>query len=206
MDNGIINITRYFNCLMFYLSNTGVTEMTDVTNKPDVTEIADASEKLEVTEVTDVTEKPEVNEPEVNEATDATEKPKVIHPQIKMTITQALGDRHPLVDGVPLKFTCKAFSDNEYGLDKFVDIEWTGVSFKKSLWVKQLDTKRQPDHIERVLQFRPCLEYHAGDYTCHLTVRDKDGSTFMVNETKELKRKYHRLLNLTATYVAISVL
>ena len=196
--------------------------MTDVTNKPDVTEIAEVTEKPEVTEAIDATEKPEATDVpkqpevteatdvtekiEVTEATDATKKPEVIHPQIKMTITQALGDGHPLVDGVPLKFTCKAFSDNEYGLDKFIDMRWTGVGFKKSLWVKQFDIKREQDHIERVLQFRPCLEYHAGDYTCHLTVRDKDGSTFMVNETKELKRKYYRLMNLTATYVAVSVL
>ena len=182
--------------------------MTDVTNKPDVTEIADVTEKPEVTEATDVTEKPEVTEatevtekPEITEATVATKKPEIVRPQIKMTITLALGDGHPLVDGVPLKFTCKAFSDNNYGLDKFIDMTWTGVSFKKSLWVKQFDIKRQQDHIERVLQFRPCLEYHAGDYTCHLTVKDKDGSTFVVNETKELERKYHRLMNLTATWL-----
>ena len=176
-----------------------VTETADVTKTPEAIETAAVTETPEETETAAVTETPEETEtayvtykPEVTETADLTKKPEVIqkvYPQIKMTITQALGDGHPLVDGVPLKFTCKAFSDNNYGLDKFVDIKWTGVSFKKSLWVKQFEIKRQHDHIERVLQFRPCLEYHAGDYTCHLTVRDKDGSTFMVNETKELKRK-----------------
>ena len=125
---------------------------------------------------------------------DVTKKPEVIQkvrPQVKVMITQALGNRHPLVDGVPQTLTCQVFSDENYGLDKFIDMRWSGVSFQKSLWVKQYPIKKEKDHIERKLEFRPCLEYHAGDYTCHLTVRDKDGSTFMVNETKQLKRKYH---------------
>ena len=160
-----------------------------------------------MTEIADITRRPEtagvtviIKKPEVTETVDVTKKPEVIqkvHPQIKMTITQALGDGHPLVDGVPLKFTCKAFANNNYRLDKFVDMKWTGVGFQKSLWVKQSPIKKQQSYIERVLQFRPCLEYHAGDYTCHLTVRDKDGSTFMVNETKQLKRKYHRLMSFS---------
>ena len=125
---------------------------------------------------------------------DVTKQPEVIQkvrPQVKAMITQALGNRHPLVDGVPQTLTCQVFSDENYGLNKFIDIRWSGVSFQKSLWVKQYPIKKENDHIERKLEFRPCLEYHAGDYTCHLTVRDKDGSTFMVNKTKQLKRKYH---------------
>ena len=162
-----------FKVLIFSLAD--VTETVDVTKKPDVTETSDVTKKPDVTKTADVTKEPEVIQ-------------KNVHPQ--MTITQALGDGHPLVDGVPLKFTCKVFSDNNYRLDEFIDMKWTGVSIKKSLWVKEYPIKKEKDHIERMLEFRPCLEYHAGDYTCHLTVRNKDGSTFTVDQTKQLKRKY----------------
>ena len=181
-----------------------MTEIVNVIRKPDMTEAVDVTKKPDVTETADVTKKPETadvtKKPDVTETTDVIKKPIIIQkvrPQIKMTITQALGDGHPLVDGVPLKFTCKVFSDNYYRLDEFIDMKWTGVSIKKSLWVTEHPIKKERDHIERKLEFRPCLEYHAGDYTCHLTVRGKDGSTFTVEQTKQLKRKYHMLMNLT---------
>ena len=111
-------------------------------------------------------------------------------PQVTMTITQSLGSGHPLLDGTALRLVCKASNSSSYSLDKFVDMKWTGIGlWKKSLWVKESRIDKYQNAIVKALLFHPCLEYHAGEYTCHLTVKDENNSTFMINKTVELKSK-----------------
>ena len=105
-----------------------------------------------------------------------------------MTVTRGLGDGHPLVDGTPIKLTCIAFRDENYSVYNFADVGWTGVKY--SLWITQSEIKRSYKYIQRTLTFRPCLEYHAGEYTCHLTVKDIFGYKFLVNKTIKLESKY----------------
>ena len=91
----------------------------------------------------------------------------------------------PLLDAVRYGLTCKA-CDSKFNL---VNINWSGVRYQKSVWITELQVKRVGFCIERDLDFRPYLEYHAGDYTCHLTIKDNDGSTFVVNKTVNIKSK-----------------
>ena len=104
-----------------------------------------------------------------------------------MTVTRGLGDGHPLVDGTPIKLTCIAFRDENYSVYNFADVGWTGGKY--SLWMTHSKIRRNYKYIQRTVIFRPYLEYHAGEYTCHLTVKDENNSTFMINKTVELKSK-----------------
>ena len=101
-----------------------------------------------------------------------------MHPDVKMKITQLI-TWPPLVDGINMKLTCIA--KRKYD---FITIKWTG---KKSIWVKQSEITKQGDSIKVDLLFIPWLESHAGVYTCHLVMKDKNNSTFMLNKDVEVK-------------------
>lgn len=109
--------------------------------------------------------------------------------RVNVTITQSLTGGHPLVDGIAMRLICRAYNNSIYSLDKFIDMRWTGV--KKSLWITESQISKQRDFATKTLYFRPCLEYHAEEYTCQLTVRDQDNSTFVINKIMKLKSKYH---------------
>ena len=113
-------------------------------------------------------------------------------PHVTMTITQSLAGGHPLVDGIAMRLTCRAYNNSIYSLDKFIDMRWSGLGLqRKSLWITESKISKHRGYATKHLYFRPCLEYHAGEYTCHLTVRDKDNSTFVISKIMKLKSKYH---------------
>ena len=108
-------------------------------------------------------------------------------PQVEIMVTGASRKKLPLLDAVRYTLTCKA-CDNKFNL---VDINWSGVRYLKSIWITESQLKRDRICIERELEFRPYLDYHVGDYTCHVTIEDNDGSTFVVNKTVKIKSKYN---------------
>ena len=106
-------------------------------------------------------------------------------PQVEIMVTAPSWKKEPLLDAVKYGLTCKA-CDSKFNL---VGINWSGIRYQKSIWIAELKVKRVGFCIERDLVFRPYLEYHVGDYTCHVTIKDNDGSTFVVNKTVNIKSK-----------------
>ena len=117
-------------------------------------------------------------------------------PKVEIMINGPSGKKPPLLNAVRYGLTCKS-CDSKFS---FIDVNWSGVMFQKSVWVTQLEVKRDRICIERDLDFHPYLEHHMGAYTCHFTVRDNDGSTFVVNKTMNIKGKYNLSANYTKRY------
>jgi len=63
-----------------------------------------------------------------------------------------------------------------------IDMSWSGKGLK-SLWISQLQVLKQGKWTMRKLYFRPWLDSHAGNYTCHANVKDTDNSELIVNKT-----------------------
>lgn len=97
----------------------------------------------------------------------------------------------PLVDAITMKLTCMIIFDSGHHLSSYIDMRWTGIGLKKSLWVKQSDIRKGTDYFELSLNFNPWLNSHAGEYTCHFAIKDKGISIFTLNKTFEVKGKYH---------------
>ena len=71
-------------------------------------------------------------------------------------------------DGYRMYLTCVASVNSSHR----VDMRWSGKAFPQSLWIQQAHVMRQGDYIERKLIFKPWLDFHAGEYTCNLIVKD----------------------------------
>ena len=107
-----------------------------------------------------------------------------LHVEIKITQTMGLA----LIDGYRMHLTCLA-SKSSNNTITYVDMKWSGVGLLQSLWVQNSDVKKNNDHIEQKLYFEPWLDQHAGDYTCHVTLKDNN-HTFTVNKTYTVSGKY----------------
>ena len=103
--------------------------------------------------------------------------PKDLH--VELEITQTMG--FALLDGYRMHLTCSTSKSNNTAI-AYVDMRWSGMGLR-SLWVKQSEVKKQNDYIERKLFFEPWLDQHAGEYTCHLTVKVNNSHTVTVNKT-----------------------
>ena len=103
-----------------------------------------------------------------------------------MDITQSI-IWPPLIDGIILKLTCIA--ERKYEFIEFVTIKWTGEGLEKSIWVKQSGIKKQKDSFKIDLLFMPWLDSHAGEYTCHVEMKDINSSTITLTEKKVIEVK-----------------
>jgi len=72
----------------------------------------------------------------------------------------------------------------------FVDMRWSGIGLKQSLWVNQLQVTTQGNHTMRKLCFRPWLDLHAGKYTCHVDVKVTNSSELTENKTITVNGMY----------------
>jgi len=78
------------------------------------------------------------------------------------------------------------------------DMKWSGVHSEHSLWIQQSHITKKGDNIERSLTFKPWLDLLAGEYTCHLVVKNHP-STMMHNKSYVISGMY-------VMYVVICVL
>ena len=112
----------------------------------------------------------------------------LVHVELKITQTMGLA----LIDGYRMHLTCLASKSNNITI-AYVDMKWSGTGLLQSLWVKQSDVKKQNDQIERKLFFEPWLDLHAGEYTCHLTIKDDNNDTFTVKKTYIVSGKCYNI-------------
>ena len=98
---------------------------------------------------------------------------------VELEITQTMG--FALIDGYRMHLTCSTSKSNNSAI-AYVDMRWSGIGLR-SLWVKQSDVNKQNDSIERKLFFEPWLDQHAGEYTCHLTVKVNNSHTATANNS-----------------------
>ena len=52
-------------------------------------------------------------------------------------------------------------------------MKWSGDDLGHSLWISQSEVRKQGNNIERDLIFKPWLDSHKGEYTCHLVIKDQ---------------------------------
>ena len=97
-----------------------------------------------------------------------------------MNITQLM--QWPLIDAIAMQLTCTASVG--WNLDDFVDMKWTGPGLQRSLWIEQADLVKHKNCFERTLQFRPWLDTHAGEYTCHLIMKNNNNSVYQSIKVK----------------------
>ena len=109
--------------------------------------------------------------------------PKDLHVELEITQTMGLA----LIDGYRMHLICSNSKSSNDAI-AYVDMSWSSMGLR-SLWVKQSDAERQDDYIERKLFFEPWLDQHAGEYTCHLTVKVNNSHTVTVNKTYILSGK-----------------
>ena len=109
-----------------------------------------------------------------------------LHPHVEFDVAQSVV-WPPFIDGINLELLCKASVKNG---DEIVAIEWTGVGAHKSLWVQQSDITKRNNHVERRVMLKPWLESHAGIYTCHLAIKDKQASIYIMYKAIEVKGKH----------------
>jgi len=89
----------------------------------------------------------------------------------QLNITQSM--ESSLTDGYKMCLTCVASISSNKLTNYVADMKWSGVGLQQqSLWVHQYHTKIQDDRIERKLLFNPWLDSHAGEYTCHLVIKN----------------------------------
>jgi len=82
---------------------------------------------------------------------------------VEVYITQSMDVS--LIDGLRMNLVCTVLSDVE------ASIHWSGVGLK-SMWVHQSSVSRQANKCRRRLSFKPWLDVHAGEYTCHVTMKN----------------------------------
>ena len=114
--------------------------------------------------------------------------PKDLHVELEITQTMRLA----LIDGYRMHLICLNSKSSNDAI-AYVDMSWSGMGLR-SLWVKQSDVKKQNDYIERKLFFEPWLDQHAGEYTCHLTVKVNNSHTVTVNKTYLLSGKCYNII------------
>ena len=101
------------------------------------------------------------------------------YPHIQMNITQIM--EMSLVDGYNMCLLCMAsVTNNNQTYD--VIMRWSGIGLQQSLWVNQLPVVTYKNCIVRKLCFAPWLSSHAGEYTCHVHVKDDHKFEFTVNQ------------------------
>ena len=58
------------------------------------------------------------------------------------------------------------------------------------VWVQRSDITKRNNHVERRVMLKPWLESHAGIYTCHLAIKDKQASIYIMYKAIEVKGKH----------------
>ena len=87
---------------------------------------------------------------------------------VVVNITQSMDVS--LIGGYRMKLVCAVFTNIETDPAN-VAIRWSGMGLK-SMWVHQSSVSHQADKYQRQLSFRPWLDIHAGQYTCHVMMKD----------------------------------
>jgi len=100
-----------------------------------------------------------------------------LKPHVQINITQSMD--LPMIESFRMYLTCMASVNKG---NYHVDIKWSGKGLK-SLWITQLQVMKQGKLTMRKLYFHPWLDSHAGNYTCHVNVKDTDNSELIVNKT-----------------------
>ena len=98
-----------------------------------------------------------------------------------------------IVDALTMSLTCTA----TVGKNNFAcyGMRWSGMNLENSLWIQQSDIKKEGDYIEKKLFFKPWLDSLAGEYTCHLFVKNHPHAT-AYNRSHVISGKYVNHLNL----------
>ena len=86
-----------------------------------------------------------------------------------------------IIDALVMSLKCTA-TVGKNNLAKY-DMTWSGMDLEHSLWIKQSHVTKQGDNIERTLLFMPWLNSHAGEYTCHLVIRNYPDIIMMHNKS-----------------------
>lgn len=105
-----------------------------------------------------------------------------------MNITQSM--ERSLVDGFTMCMICMA-SVIKGNSTYHVDMRWSGVGLQQSLWVNQLQVMRHRNCIVRKLCFSPWLDSHAGEYTCHVVMKDDVNFIIILNKTCTVNGMLH---------------
>ena len=92
-----------------------------------------------------------------------------------------------ITDGLRMTLTCTT-TVGKNNLARY-DMRWTGMDLEHSLWIEQLHVTKQGGEIERKLFFRPWLDSLAGQYTCHLFMRNHPHAT-VYNKTFAISGMY----------------
>ena len=80
-----------------------------------------------------------------------------------------------IVDALRMSLTCTA-TVGKNNLIRY-DMRWSGMNLDNSLWIQQSHVKKEGDYIEKKLFFKPWLDSLAGEYTCHLFVKNHPHAT-----------------------------
>jgi len=76
------------------------------------------------------------------------------------------------------------------------DMKWSGVRSEHSLWIQQSHVTKKGDDIERSLIFKPWLDSLAGEYTCHLVLKNHP-SAMMHNKSFTISGMFVHTYNYT---------
>ena len=110
-----------------------------------------------------------------------------MHPHVLMNITQSI--EMSLVDGYSMCLTCMASVVNSNVTHNTI-MRWSGVGLQQSLWVNQLPSVTHRHCIVRKLCFTPWLSSHAGEYICHVDVKNDLNFELTVNKSFTVNGMY----------------
>ena len=80
-----------------------------------------------------------------------------------------------VADALIMSLTCTATIEKNDTVGYYMG--WSGMDLKYSLWIQQSPVTRQGGYIKRKLYFKPWLDFLAGEYTCHLYMKDQPHAT-----------------------------
>ena len=80
-----------------------------------------------------------------------------------------------ITDGLRMSLSCTA-TVGKNNLARY-DMRWTSMDLEHSLWIEQSHVNKQGDNVERKLLFKPWLDSLAGEYTCHLFMKNHPHAT-----------------------------
>ena len=94
-----------------------------------------------------------------------------------------------ITDALRMSYTCTA-TVGKKNLAHY-DMRWSGMDLEHSLWIEQsnVHVSKNGDSIERRLLFRPWLDSLAGEYTCHLFMKNHPHAT-MYNKSFVISGMY----------------
>ena len=110
-----------------------------------------------------------------------------MYPHVLMNITQSM--EMALVDGYSMCLTCMA-SVIGSNVTRNVIMRWSGVGLQQSLWVNQLPVVTHRHCVVRKLCFTPWLSSHAGDYICHVDVKNDFNFELTLNKSFTVNGMY----------------